>query len=533
MRMRNLCALIACVLLLALVGPAQAEVRRYALLVGANQGYAHEASLRFAESDVEAVGRTFVEFAGFSSERIVRVVGATAGRARGALLDLNLTIAADVRAGHEAVLFVYYSGHADAQNLHLGGTDLAADELSKMVRGSQARLKILLVDACRSGALTHVKGGRQVAPFRIAVEESLKNEGFATITSSAAGEDAQESDELGSSIFTYHFLAALRGFGDVNGDRVVTLGESYTYAYERSLATSITTVAGSQHATFDYDLRGRADPVLADLRVRGQRAEVVLGIVGEYLFLSPETGALLLEAATRTGRTAVQLPAGRYGVRLRTPTRVFRTELALVSGQSVTVAQADLQPVPLGEVVRKGETSMRLASGPSVFAMMHGPLRSGFTAMRGATLGWAFEWPRVTVLPRLSVATGRATQVPEGSDIRENQLSEMTVEVAGLHVFDLGRVSVAPLVSIGWGVIQQRIDCVRPECSGHARPQALVSTLGVLGSVPLGRGFSVEMSVEAANFYLPRQQKRDGFEGQSQIGGTLTYRAGLGLGWRY
>ena len=92
---------------------------------------------------------------------------------------------------------------------------------------------------------------------------------------------------------------------------------------------------------------------------------------------------------------------------------------------------------------------------------------------------------------------------------------------------------MAPLVSVGWGVIEQRIDCVRPECSGRARPQALISTVGVLGAVPIGRGFSLEMSMEAANFYLPRQQKRDTFEGQAQIGGTLTYRANLGVGWRY
>src|SRR6185295_7912191 len=131
-------------------------------------------------------------------------------------------------------------------------------------------------------ALTRVKGGRPVESFQIGVDDQLRNEGYAIITSSAAGEDAQESDALGSSIFTHHFLAGLRGVADGNGDHLVTLGEVYTYAAEQTVKASIATVAGTQHATFDYDLRGRTDPVLADLRTRGERSELLLNTPGEY-----------------------------------------------------------------------------------------------------------------------------------------------------------------------------------------------------------------------------------------------------------
>ena len=217
---------------------------------------------------------------------------------RRALLDLIVRIQQDLRSsGGEAVLFAYYSGHADAQNLHLGGTELPMEELSGLVRASQAKLKVLLVDACRSGALTQVKGGRPVAPFQIGIEDLLRNEGYAIITSSSAGEDAQESEAFRSSVFTHHFLAGLRGLGDVNLDRLVTLGEAYSYSSEQTLKTSINTIAGSQHATFEYDLRGRADPVLADLRARGERAELVLAATGDYLLDEPGHG----RAAVRGG----------------------------------------------------------------------------------------------------------------------------------------------------------------------------------------------------------------------------------------
>src|SRR5436190_13523761 len=118
-------AIATATLVAALAPPARAEVKRYALLVGANHGQAQEAALRYAETDIEAVAATLSQVAGFDSERVVRLTAPTAARVRGALVDLSLAIQEQVRAGHEAVLFVYYSGHSDAQNLHLGATDLS------------------------------------------------------------------------------------------------------------------------------------------------------------------------------------------------------------------------------------------------------------------------------------------------------------------------------------------------------------------------------------------------------------------------
>src|SRR3954468_4656834 len=306
--MRPLRLVLAALLAAGLLGraaPASAEVKRYALLVGANRGHPGEVQLRYAESDVNGVAETLSQVAGFQSERIVRLVAPTPARVRGALVDLSLTIQEQVRAGHEAVLFVYFSGHSDAQNLHLGPNDLSSEELSKLVRLSPAKLKVLLLDSCRSGALTRVKGGRQVAPFQIGVDNQLRFEGYAVITSSTAGEDAQESDELRSSLFSHNLLAALRGPADVNRDRLVTLGEAYAYAYEQALKTSMTTLAGSQHATYDYDLHGRADPVLSDLRNAGDQAQLSLSTPGEYLVMSADGSAVIVEATIKAPSSVV------------------------------------------------------------------------------------------------------------------------------------------------------------------------------------------------------------------------------------
>ena len=538
---RRLAARLALAALLGLLGSvaprgAAAEVKRYAFLIGANQGAAHETPLHFAESDVDAVANTLINLGGFPSERVVRLHAPSAARVRKALVELGLTIQADLRSsGGEAVLFAFYSGHADAQNLHLGDSDFPTEELSNLVRLSQAKLKVLLVDACRSGALTRVKGGRPVAPFQIGLQDMLRNEGYAIITSSSAGEDAQESEALRSSIFTHHFLAGLRGPGDVNRDRLVTLGEIYNYASEQTLKTSLGTLAGSQHATFEYDLRGRADPVLADLRNRGNRAELVLDTPGEYLLLDGETGALLFEAQIKAADTPLLLEAGRYRVRARTRRQVFESDILLEPGSRHALDAGAMRAVPLAQVVRKGETNAGLASGPTVSGSMHGPLGGGFSPTMGVALSWAFELPRISLVPRLGLGRGRATETP--SSVLSHDLQEITAELAALYVFDMGPLAVAPLVSVGWGFFRHEIAtdglCQSPPCTEVRSPQGLVTTVGGWAAWPIGRGFSLEATLELANFYLRRQESRSVIEGDAPRSGVLTYRGGLGVGYRY
>jgi hypothetical protein len=537
--MRVLGRIALATLLAGLIGPAApasaAEVKRYALLVGANRGHPSEVQLRYAESDVHGVAETLSQVAGFASERIVRLVAPTPARVRGALVDLNLAIQEQVRAGHEAILFVYFSGHSDDQNLHLGPNDLSSEELSKLVRLSPAKLKVLLLDACRSGALTRVKGGRQVAPFQIGVENQLRFEGYAVITSSAAGEDAQESDDLRSSIFTHHFLAALRGPADVNHDRQVTLGEAYAYAYEQALKTSMATVVGSQHATYDYDLRGRADPVLSDLRSAGEQGQLSLSTAGEYLVMLADTGAVVVEATVKAPNTMVVLPAERYQIRLRTRTNVYQGEVTLRAGAATALDATTLRPLPLAMVIRKGETEATLAQGPSFAGSLQGPLGSGFSPMVGGQLGWAFELPRVTLVPRLGWSIGHSLRPP--NDVVSHDVTQLSAELTALYVFDWNRLSIAPLISVGWGMLHHRVqhgpDCAGPACRIDVRPNALITTVGTWLLFPLGRGFAVEGTLELANFYSRRQQELQRINFGAPRLGALTYRTSLGVGYRY
>jgi Caspase domain len=524
------------VVLFTIARPLQADtsnlesprIERYALLIGADKGLAHETPLRFATSDVDEMASALETVGAFAPEHIVRLKNANADRVREVLVDLNLTIQKQTHSGNQAMLFVYFSGHGSDGKLHLDGTTLRTEELSKLVRLSSARLKLLLLDACRAGTLTRVKGGRQVEPFTIGLADSLQNEGYAIITSSAAGEDAQESDSLGSSIFTHHFIAALRGLGDTNNDRVVTLGEAYGYAYNESLRTSMTTVAGSQHATFDYDLRGRADPVLSDLRRQENLAMLVLE-PGDYLIEPRLRGGPLVEAHVLRSGTPIALAAAEYVVRMRRPNQVREARVTLQQGVRTPLVPSQMDPLPLAQIMRKGEVSAQLATGPVVMGSIHGPVSSGFSAASGMNLGWAFELPTFSVTPQLWLGRSRSQTV--SGDVLSHTVDEATFDVAVSHAFDFGFVSLAPHAALGAAWLFQEVRLQSGTVQN--RPVALFSSLGMQFTVPIGEGFAVESSSELATFQMSRQDGTRAPETATIRSGTITYRLGLGLGYRY
>ncbi|MGZ3442152.1 MAG: caspase family protein, partial [Polyangia bacterium] len=256
---RRSAAILLGTLLTAAASPALAEPNRFALVIGANAGDADEVTLRYAESDADRVAGVLRTLGGFAPENVVVLDDQRASEVRRALISLN----ARVRAlSGESLMVVYYSGHADADALHLGGTRLPMNELRDLVTGSAASARVLVLDACRSGTITRVKGGTRGPAFEIDVGFPVGAEGVAMLSSSAAGESSQESDALGASFFTHALVSALLGAGDTNHDGVVTLGEAYAYAKERTLAATSRTVVGPQHPTFRLDLGGREDLVL-------------------------------------------------------------------------------------------------------------------------------------------------------------------------------------------------------------------------------------------------------------------------------
>ena len=133
------------------------------------------------------------DLGGLPSANVVFLHDRDATEVRRALISMNDRIRARTALPDvQVVLFVYYSGHADATALHLGGSDLDVAEIEQLVRGSSSHFRVLMLDACRSGVLTRKKGGVSAPAIAIRIGQQLEGQGMVFLTSTAANEDAQE-----------------------------------------------------------------------------------------------------------------------------------------------------------------------------------------------------------------------------------------------------------------------------------------------------------------------------------------------------
>lgn len=229
---------------LLLSSTASADTVRIALIMGNDLGDADDERLRFAETDPVKVAEVLRDLGGFRAEDTIVLLGGDARAARRALIGANDRIRSLVSAGTEVLFLVYYSGHADARGLHMGRSTLEVSEVEQLVRGSPATIRLLILDSCRSGAVTRVKGGRRGPPLEIRLDERLAGEGVVFLTASAASENAQESDEIRGSFFTHHLVSGLLGAADADGNGQISVEEAYRYAYEQQEGSGSQTEVG-------------------------------------------------------------------------------------------------------------------------------------------------------------------------------------------------------------------------------------------------------------------------------------------------
>ena len=240
--MRIAPALVKALLGVLLALEAAATPRVFLVTAGNNTGNAGELPLRYAEDDATSFARVLRRLGQAKSADTASVLGEKARDLRRSIVEMNARIRGTAQGGiSDSVLIVYYSGHADPLGLHMDDSTLPFDELRGLVKGSAAKVRLLIIDSCRSGTLTRVKGLKRAnRAFDISIQgrATLGVEGMAIITSSAAGEDSHEDDRLHGSFFSHHLIAALRGAGDRNRDGAVTLAEAYSYSYQQTLRSS-------------------------------------------------------------------------------------------------------------------------------------------------------------------------------------------------------------------------------------------------------------------------------------------------------
>jgi hypothetical protein len=467
---------------------AEARAARFALVVGNNQGHGQDVPLRYAESDAARMARLLVAVGGFEPEGTVLLRGRTAGEIRHSLAMLADNLAR--RAGDDLVLF-YYSGHADAESLHVGPESIPLADLKAQIVALGAMARVVVLDACQAGSLVRAKGGAPAPAFDVAPWESLPR-GLAFLASSSESEVAQESDELGGSFFTHFFVHGLRGAADRDRNGHVSLAEAYEFASRHTLAATVTSPIGPQHPTFRFDLAGQQDIALTFPGKHGTGlGRIVFDRPGRYLVRYGDGGAAVTELVS-SGGEQLALDPGRYEVvrRLERHLEIARVDLA--ASQSVALSQARTREVAYGQVVRKGMGPRTRSYGLALLGGARSDLLSLGTAPTGVVV-WRTDVRWLSFEAR--AGGGRSERAGE---IRSTETWEMFAAVAGLRALDLGRTTLGLGVEAGWSGLAQQIGAEPRRALSNA---AFVGPLAVL-EVPLAKRFFLRVDAEAPLYVL-------------------------------
>lgn len=319
-----------------------AAFRRFALVVGANDGGSRRSKLRYAASDAVNFAGVLTELGGVRKADLKVLQGPTRNQLLQAMKEMQDRIEEAGGASGRLELLVYYSGHSDENGLLLGEERVRYTEFRARIDSTRAKIRLAIVDACASGALIRLKGGSRLPAF--AVDQSSSLRGYAFLTSSSGDESAQESDRIRASFFTHYLVTGLRGAADLNLDGKVTLGEAYEFAFHETLSQTEGSQAGAQHPSYDMRLTGTGDLVLTDLR--GTSAGLVLdrSLQGR-VFVRSASGALVVELQKQAGRKVeLGLEPGLYDVRLDQGSAFLRSLVKVDSLSHHPVVLADFEP---------------------------------------------------------------------------------------------------------------------------------------------------------------------------------------------
>lgn len=350
------------ILLLALVLTAAAKenglsqsdsIRRFAMVVGANDGGKDRVKLRYAVDDAKTFLKVMNKIGGiFPIDSLLYIEPDRRTFIKGLKKLHKMVAQAKAQAKKIEVIF-YYSGHSNEEAIMLGNQRLYYAEIKKAIDSLPADVHIAVLDSCSSGAFTRLKGGRHRAPFLFDSSNDMK--GYAFMTSSSSDEASQESDKIRSSFFTHSLVTGLRGAADMTQDGRITLSEAYQFAYNETLARTEKTLSGPQHPNYNIQMSGTGDVVLTD--IRNSSAIMILDkTIQGRLFVRDGSDHLVVEVRKPAGRPMqIGLEEGNYTLTNEKNGLLFEAQVDLNYGQQLMVKQSQFKELERETAVARGE----------------------------------------------------------------------------------------------------------------------------------------------------------------------------------
>lgn len=332
---------------------AQAHTKRFALVVGANDGGRDRVTLRYAVKDAREFSEVLESLGGVERARLL--VDPDQDALEAELDAITGQIKRAQKKGHRAELIFYYSGHSNEEGLLLGEELYPYKTLKTMLDGVPVEVRVVILDSCSSGTLTRLKGGRRVPAFLS--DESTQVSGHAILTSAAADEAAQESDRVKGSFFTHYLISGLRGAADMTGDRRVTLTEAYQFAFRETLERTENTLGGAQHPAYDIQLSGHGDLVLTEYSSGTALLQLSRQMQGR-LFVREESGDLVAELYKQPGRQVeIGLPPATYEVHIALKNHAGRASVDLRDRETTRVSEGMFETIALENAIARGDLS--------------------------------------------------------------------------------------------------------------------------------------------------------------------------------
>ena len=348
-------ALVAALLLPGLAGAQGApRAAMRALVVGSNRGGPGQEDLHFAEDDARRFADVLVEIGGYEPRGVTLLLNPNREQLLSRLDEERGRLQARRDAGEASVFTFYYSGHARSTALSLGNDEVPLGELRQRLLSLPATVRVAILDACQTGAISQIKGATPVGDFSYNSVSDLHAAGAAIMASSTASELSQESEALRSSFFTHYLLVGLRGAADVDLDGRVTLSEAYRYAYHRTLMATASTAVGKQHVTLENDLKGKGEMVLTWPARASAQLDLPAALRAEVVVQKRPGGSVMAEVIKVAGEPMkLALPPGKYLALLRLGESARRCDLALAAGTTTPLLVDGCAEVSLEQATSK------------------------------------------------------------------------------------------------------------------------------------------------------------------------------------
>ena len=155
------------------------------------------------------------------------------------------------KASPKDKIIFFFSGHGDNgyflpydfNRLNPNSYALKHQDIKQAFKKSAAKTKFCLADACLSGSMRTKHAAINNDTSAKALEQELNaklykqffeiNEGVVAFMSSRAQELSYENRQIGKSAFTHALLEGMKGKGDKNQNRILTIEELYIYVRKR------------------------------------------------------------------------------------------------------------------------------------------------------------------------------------------------------------------------------------------------------------------------------------------------------------